>query len=196
MTPGSGTPATGTPVRGLKLRAQDEADLQVIAACVQDALVPVADMVWLRDERRFALVINRFMWEVPPEPAADGQQAEDDPQGDPQSDPRGDPQGDLLEDLAPEPGSDGEVYSRTHGILSFQKVAAVRVRGIDQKRRDRVLCLLSVLPGEGTIDLTFAEGGTVQLKVDAIDCYLKDVGSPWPTRWRPEHADPQHEDPA
>ena len=50
----------------LKLRAEDAEDLAVISAFLQDALAPVADMVFLPDERRFVLVVNRFMWERPP----------------------------------------------------------------------------------------------------------------------------------
>ena len=54
----------------LKLRARDAEDLESIAAVTQDALVPVADMAWLPDERRFVLAMNRFRWERPAE--ADG----------------------------------------------------------------------------------------------------------------------------
>jgi DUF2948 family protein len=50
----------------LKLRAEDVEDLAVISAFLQDALVPVSDMVFLPDEQRFVLVANRFMWERPP----------------------------------------------------------------------------------------------------------------------------------
>ncbi len=48
---------------GLKLRAIDADDLAVISTILQDALVPVAEMAWLPDERRFVLVLNRFRWE-------------------------------------------------------------------------------------------------------------------------------------
>ncbi|HXQ52688.1 MAG TPA: DUF2948 family protein [Stellaceae bacterium] len=47
----------------LKLRAVDAVDVSVLSTVLQDALVPVAEMVWLPDERRFALVANRFRWE-------------------------------------------------------------------------------------------------------------------------------------
>ena len=47
----------------LKLRAEDAEDISVIAACLQDALVMVADMAYLPDDQRFALVANRFRWE-------------------------------------------------------------------------------------------------------------------------------------
>jgi hypothetical protein len=53
----------------LKLRAQDEEDLAVLSAILQDALVTVGDMVFLPEERRFVLVANRFRWE----PAAGGE---------------------------------------------------------------------------------------------------------------------------
>ena len=50
----------------LKLRAEDEEDLAVVSAFLQDALLPVAEMVYLQEEQRFVLVANRFMWERPP----------------------------------------------------------------------------------------------------------------------------------
>jgi len=52
----------------LKLVAFDEEDLAVISACVQDAVLKVGDLVYLPKERRFALGMNRFIWEK----AADG----------------------------------------------------------------------------------------------------------------------------
>jgi hypothetical protein len=47
----------------LKLIALDEQDLQVISAHVQDAVTKVADLSFLAGERRFVVVINRFVWE-------------------------------------------------------------------------------------------------------------------------------------
>lgn len=55
---------------GLKLRAEDAEDLQVISSNLQDAMVAIGDMTLLTDQRRFALVANRFCWER--KPAADG----------------------------------------------------------------------------------------------------------------------------
>ena len=48
---------------GLCLRARDAADLQVIAACLQDALVPLREMAYMADERRFMAAFSRFQWE-------------------------------------------------------------------------------------------------------------------------------------
>ena len=47
----------------LRLRAMDEDDLQVIAACLQDALVPLREMAFMGEERRFMAAFNRFQWE-------------------------------------------------------------------------------------------------------------------------------------
>jgi Protein of unknown function (DUF2948) len=49
--------------QGLRLRAVDGDDIAVISTILQDALVPVAEMAYLPDERRFVLVLNRFRWE-------------------------------------------------------------------------------------------------------------------------------------
>ncbi len=46
----------------LKLLALDAEDLSVIAAHLQDAVLTSGDMAYLKGERRFALVANRFDW--------------------------------------------------------------------------------------------------------------------------------------
>lgn len=51
----------------LKLRAVDAADLEVVSAAMQDALVAIKDIGWFAADRRLALVVNRFRWEVPPD---------------------------------------------------------------------------------------------------------------------------------
>jgi hypothetical protein len=48
---------------GLKLLAQDEEDLKIISAHLQDAVMRVGDMVYLPTKRRFVAVMNRFCWE-------------------------------------------------------------------------------------------------------------------------------------
>ncbi len=47
----------------LKLAAFDEEDLAVLSAHVQDAVLKVSDLVWLPQEGRFAVAMNRFIWE-------------------------------------------------------------------------------------------------------------------------------------
>lgn len=50
---------------GLKLRAVDPADLDILSACLQDALLPVADLHYEAAAGEFLLVANRFRWEAP-----------------------------------------------------------------------------------------------------------------------------------
>jgi hypothetical protein len=47
----------------LRLAAVDEEDLAVISAYVQDAVLKVGDMIYLPNEHRFAVAMNRFSWE-------------------------------------------------------------------------------------------------------------------------------------
>lgn len=50
----------------LRLRALDGDDLQVIASLTQDAIFPLPEMTWDRVRRRFAILLNRFRWELNP----------------------------------------------------------------------------------------------------------------------------------
>jgi hypothetical protein len=59
------------PESALSLRAEDAADLAVISACLQDALVVVGDLSYDRAMRSFVLVANRFRWEGSSMPAAE-----------------------------------------------------------------------------------------------------------------------------
>ncbi len=47
----------------LKLLAMDQEDLEVISAATQDAVMRVADMGFARSQRRFACLMNRYVWE-------------------------------------------------------------------------------------------------------------------------------------
>jgi hypothetical protein len=52
----------------LRLKAVDADDLSVIAACLQDALIPLSEMVYLADERRFLAAFTRFRRECLADP--------------------------------------------------------------------------------------------------------------------------------
>ena len=47
----------------LRLAAIDEEDLAVLSAYAQDAVLKVRDLVYLPKEKRFAVAMNRFIWE-------------------------------------------------------------------------------------------------------------------------------------
>lgn len=147
----------------LKLIAKDEEDLQVIAACLQDAVLPMGEMGYQPHVRRFAMVVGRFCWEN-----FEGDGASGDGPGD---------------------ESGGASYQRVHCAIRFDGVKAVKLHGMDRSRRSRIVELLTVERGDGHIDLVFAGGGVVRLVTDRILCRLEDVDEPWPTQWRPEHPD-------
>ncbi len=47
----------------LKLAAAEPDDLHVLSTLLQDAVIPVREMIYIPDEHRFVLVANRFRWE-------------------------------------------------------------------------------------------------------------------------------------
>jgi len=52
---------TGKP---LKLRAEDAEDLAILSAALQDAAVPIGDMRYFPEEKRFMLAASRYRWET------------------------------------------------------------------------------------------------------------------------------------
>lgn len=52
---------TGKP---LKLRAEDAEDLAILSAALQDAAVPIGDMRFFPEEKRFMLAASRYRWEA------------------------------------------------------------------------------------------------------------------------------------
>ena len=49
--------------RGLKLAAMDEADLAILSAHLQDAVLKRSEMDYVPANRRFVLACNRFDWQ-------------------------------------------------------------------------------------------------------------------------------------
>ena len=158
--------------RPLKLLARDVADMDVIAACLQDSLLPVSEMTYQEREGRFVLVANRFMWELapkPPHPVAE------------QSVERGG-------DAAFEDGEPRVPGYRVHSGVTFERVRRVRSKGIDFKDRGRILNLLTIGSEPRAITLLFSDGAAIRLELSAIRCHLRDLGEPWPTWSTPDHA--------
>lgn len=170
-------------VKPLKLRAHDTEDMRVIAGVLQDALVPLSDVTYLKAEKRFILVANRFRWETDsglppertspaaaPEPAAAGTGSDVDAQ--------------EVEDAS---FAEDAPYERVNCGVCFDKVRSVQVRNIDMSRKDQILNLLTVAAADKAIALHFSDGGVIRLEVSAYRCHLEDLGEPWPTSSRPHH---------
>jgi hypothetical protein len=48
----------------LKLTALDPADLEIISAHMQDAVITIGDIRFLKASKKFALIANRFLWQM------------------------------------------------------------------------------------------------------------------------------------
>lgn len=153
----------------MSLMAKDADDLAIIAACLQDALVPISEVQYLSNEQRFIMLLNRFRWERQPagrHAAADASKA----------------------DASFHDADDYfDTEQRIHCGLCVDKVTAVRSRGVDLKQRGKFLSLLTLQYEEGRLSLLFSGGGVIQLTVSELSLFLKDMGEGWPTQWRPDH---------
>ncbi|MEX2632114.1 MAG: DUF2948 family protein [Tistlia sp.] len=171
----------------LKLRAHDATDMDVIASVLQDALVPLTEVTFLRRDRRFVMVVNRFLWEGVEE--AEGLAAErvGRPAPDPAAGEPDDTEEERARDAAFHEAGPRPTYYRTHCGVTFDKVEAVKIRGIDQRDRNQILNLLTIATEPKRVDLRFSDGGRILLAVSAVRCHLEDFDEPWPTWSRPDH---------
>ena len=181
----------------LRLLARGQEDLQIIAACLQDALVPLTDVLYQKREKRFVMVANRFRWELlePEDEAAGAPVAEalaaetlgeaagagGADAGDPDSDDA------RFEDADAEP-----LYQRVNCGVRIEKVTRVRTHGVDPGEKDQILNLLTVVAEPRAVTLHFSGGGAIRIDTTETACVLEDLGEPWPTSWRPSHRLPSH----
>ena len=159
--------AGGGDRRRLRLCARDGEDLAVVAACLQDARIPLREMCFSAPGRRFMAAFTRFQRE---------RLAGDDPAD----------------------AAAGLTQSRS--ALVFQRVTAVRQRGLDRLDGDAELELLTIVAeagggdggptvagtaGMAAVTLVFAGEAAIRLQVEAIDCCLEDFGEPWQSQVTP-----------
>jgi hypothetical protein len=159
--------AEGQPIR---LMAKDAEDLAVVASCLQDALVPLSEMRFIKEEKRFVMLLNRFRWEL----AGNGA--------------KGEIKGRDANFADASPGN-----QRTNSGLSVEGVIAVRSRGIDLAKPAKFLNLMTLgladpaQAGPNTLNLMFSGDGVIQLEIEGTSVFLQDFGEAWPTQWRPDH---------
>lgn len=151
----------------LKIIARDAEDLAVVSACLQDALIPLNEMRYLPQERRFIMVANRFRWERAAAPQPDTAAGKD---------------------ATFESDDDFGNQQRTNAGICIDRVLSVRSRNIDRSRPDDFMSLLSIQLQGNHLSLLFAGGGVILVEIEALSLYLSDLGKAWPTQWQPDHA--------
>jgi hypothetical protein len=145
----------------LALHAQDEEDLEVISAYLQDAVGVMGGMAYQREKRRFAMVVNRFLWEK-------------------------DAKAGLFQPAVPQRIQTGIHFEgvekvRVHNLPYKEKDAAFDLLAI------RFVASSDPDDPSGAIELDFAGTGTLRLEVECIDVFMADRGEPWPVARRPRH---------
>lgn len=143
----------------LNIGAFDGEDLKIIAALVQDAVLPITEIRYDPSQRRLALLINRFRWE-------DLSNAE-----------KRDRSAERVQSLL--------VVSNVIGMSSMgidrsDKDAILSILDISFSAVDDVA---------GDVTLTLAGDGALRAKVEALELRLKDVTRPYVARAVPSHKD-------
>ncbi|MGA8381034.1 MAG: DUF2948 family protein [Stellaceae bacterium] len=141
----------------LKLRAEDGDDLAVLSACLQDAIVPVRDLAYVRDRQLFVFIANRFRWESGLRPAP------------------GDFRRQRILCAVTFEAVDGASYR------GFSRRDEDRILALLAIRPE------PAPGGGAAIHLEFSGHAAIRLEVARIQCRAKDLGEPWPTPWHPRH---------
>lgn len=144
----------------VRLQAQDAADLEVMAAHLQDAILRVGDFVWLPKTRRFAGIATRFCWE-----------AVDVATGKPR-------RGNSFYRTRSGFHFDHVMSVRARGFNQSEAEAFL------------VVLQLGFEPAgdeAGTIRIAFAGGAELALEVECLDAAMSDMTSPWQTDQLPKH---------
>ena len=138
----------------LKLLALNDDDLKVLSAHLQDSVILVKDMIFLKKSRTFLMMVNRFMWE------------------------------DIERGIFRE-------NKRIRCAVKFENVLEVKSRNVSQKKKDKILELLSidseVKNNKKELLITFAGNNEIVLMVEEINILLDDVGIPWKVKHVPKH---------
>lgn len=147
----------------LKLLALDAEDLAVVSAQLQDAVVRVGDLAYVKSAQRFASVLNRFNW------MAALQSGETETRG-------------------PEAFERRQCALRFERV----RAAKLQNIDLADKRRVLSLLAIQFEPThadqpDGEILLIFAGGAAIKLDVECIECELRDLGAAWSTKSMPAH---------
>ncbi|MDC3234916.1 DUF2948 family protein [Candidatus Puniceispirillum sp.] len=148
----------------LRLLARDGDDVGVLSALLQDAIVPGGDMSFNRKLNEFAIVANRFCWEL--EPFVDVKSSD----GKPIYERR-------LCGIRIAHVRSVQHYdwpeTRKYGLFNL---LALRLVDMAEKARDGAV-----------LQLEFSGGSSLRLNIDDVDIVLADLDVGHPTSLQPAH---------
>lgn len=142
----------------LKLMALDAEDLGVLSAHLQDAVMRVSDMTYLKAEKRFAAVLNRFDWQTVA--ARSGRK-------------------ESYERRRTGLRFERVLGAQVTGIDLKDQTAVLSLLAISYTPKD---------DPEGFVELHFSGGAGIRLQVECIEAELADLGAAWSTQRKPRHA--------
>ncbi|MBT4490152.1 MAG: DUF2948 family protein [Kordiimonadaceae bacterium] len=145
--------------KGLKLKAQDNDDLTIISAYLQDAVTVVADFNYSPSERIFAVMLNRYLWE--------DHKASRDENGN---------------------KSCHRIRTGCH-FENVTSVSSQNFQHKDKKHILELLAIESKLLGNKNIaiDLIFSGDEVIRLEAELIEASMQDIGEPYPAACHPKH---------
>lgn len=145
----------------LNIGALDSEDLTVISAMVQDAVLPIGEISWKANQRRLALLINRFRWEDKTNAERQGRPPE------------------RVQSLLV---FDTVLSVASQGLDRSQKDLVLSVLSITTENAENGDCIFTV---------TLAGDGALRIRVEAVEVHLRDVTRPYaaPSRKSPHHPD-------
>lgn len=142
----------------LKLIALDADDLDIVSAHLQDAVICVGEMAYLKTERRFAAIANRFDW----------------------SDA-------LAENRRRRDGfKRRRTGLRFEHVLSAQ-LSGIDLNDKRRMLNILAIRFETTAAPEGFVVISCAGGAAIRLRVECLEAELKDLGAAWATKSKPEH---------
>ncbi|MBT5767640.1 DUF2948 family protein [Emcibacteraceae bacterium] len=145
--------------KGLKLKAEDQEDLTIISAYLQDAVTVVGDFTFSEKERLFAMMVNRYQWEEQKK------------------------MGDCVDGQCCQ-----RIRAGCH-FANVLSVSAQNIPQKNKKHVLELLAIepLELENGNVAIDLIFAADAVIRLETELIDASMQDVGEPYPAKCHPKH---------
>ena len=146
----------------LSIAAKSLSDLNIISSLVQDSILRVGNVSWMPKSRRFAMLLDRFMWE-------------DEKNARIQKRP--------FQRIQSTLSFEGVLMVKSKNIEKFSDKTLMWLLTIEfPQGRDN---------SRKYLNLVFAKAGVISLEIECIEVFLKDVSQPYISRVKnaPNHED-------